>query len=110
MVIAANFVTTDVADFPLLVQMVDSELQAAAGASGADLIFTDADGITRLDHVIESWNGATGALSAWVSVPLLSSAIDTQLFLYYGNASADDYQDPEAVFGTDADLAFLGSP
>ena len=104
----AGLVAADVADFALLVQLVDADLQTSATASGADLVFTDADGTTRLDHVIETWDSATGTITAWVSVPLLSSTTDTRLFLYYGNAGASDAQDSEAVFGPNADLAFLG--
>ena len=106
----ADRVAADVTDFPLLVQITDPDLQASAAPTGADLVFTDSDGITRLDHVLESWDSATGSLSAWVSVPTLSSTIDTQLFIYYGNPSADNQEDAEGVFGPEADLSFLGVP
>ncbi|MGI9607701.1 MAG: signal peptidase I [Acidimicrobiales bacterium] len=107
-VIDSSLISADVADFALSVQVVDSQIQATALASGADLVFTASNGLTRLDHAIESWSSGTGTLSAWVSIPTLSAASDTQLFLYYGNPTADDQQDPEAVFGADADLTFLG--
>ncbi len=106
----ADLVDADATDFAVLVDVVDADLQTSATVSGADLVFTDADGTTRLDHAIEAWDRATGSLTAWVSVPVLSSTADTRLFLYYGNAGATDAQDPEAVFGPDADLAFLGGP
>lgn len=105
----ADLVSFDATDFPLLVEVIDVELQAGALASGTDIVFTDADGTTRLDHVIEAWDASTGTLSAWVKVPLLSSTTDTQLFAYYSNPSAEDQQDPEGVFGATADLAFLGA-
>lgn len=107
--IDADLVSADATDFTLLVEVIDPELQVGATASGNDLVFTDADGTTRLDHVVESWDDATGTLSAWVNVPLLSSTSDTELFVYYGNPSAVDQQDPEAVFGPNADLTFLGA-
>ncbi len=105
----ADQVPADLTDFPLLVQFTDPELQAGASPDGADLVFTAADGTTRLDHVIETYNSASGSLSAWVSVPSLSSIGDTNLYLYYANPSAVDQQDPVAVFGPDADLALLGT-
>lgn len=108
-VVDADLVSADATDFTLLVEVVDPELQAATTVSGHDLVFTAADGTTRLDHVVEAWDSATGTLSAWVKVPVLSSTNDTQLFLYYGNAGADDQQDPVAVFGPNADLTFLGA-
>ena len=107
-VVDADLVSADATDFTLLVEVTDPELQASATTSGNDVVFTASDGTTRLDHVIESWNSATGTLSAWVKVPLLSSTTDTELFVYYGNPAADDQQDPVAVFGPNADLTFLG--
>ena len=73
-------------------------------------MFTEADGTTRLDHVIESYDPLTGALTAWVRVPLLSSTVDTELFIYYSNPSAVDQQDPADVFGRDTDVQILGVP
>ncbi len=108
-VVDADLVSVDATDFQLLVEVIDPQLQTTATASGNDLVFTDADGTTRLDHVIESWDNATGTITAWVHVPLLSSTVDTELFLYYGNAAALDQQDPRAVFGPLADLTFLGA-
>lgn len=107
-VVDADLVSADATDFTLLVEVTDPELQTGLTASASDLVFTAADGTTRLDHVVESWDNGTGTLSAWVKIPLLSSTADTELFAYYGNTSARDQQDPEAVFGPNADLTFLG--
>lgn len=102
-----DLVPADVADFALLVQVVDTELQAKAQSSGADLVFTAADGVTRLDHVVESYDGSTGTLAAWVRLPKLDSAVPTALFMYYGAPAAFDQQDPVGVFGEDGDLTLL---
>ncbi len=96
-----------VTDHPVLVQVVDADLQAKALASGDDIVFTAADGVTRLDHHVEAYDSASGTLSAWVAVPSLDPTSNTELFVYYGNATAADQQDPAAVFGPDADLALL---
>ncbi len=103
-------VSTDLFDFALMVQVTDARLQAIAQPCACDLVFTGADGTTRLDHVVEAYDPGTGTLTAWVSVPVLSGSEDTQLFLYYGNPTAVDQQDPSAVFGSDADLQILGAP
>ena len=89
----------DLTDFPLLVSLTDAAIAASAQADGRDLVFTSEDGSTRLDHEVESWDGATGELVAWVRVPLLSASLDTRIFLYHGNAGATDQQDPGGVFG-----------
>ncbi len=102
--IPGSQVSGPLADQPVLVQLVDADLQAKALASGDDIVFTASDGVTRLDHYVESYDGATGALSAWVAVPSLDPTAVTELFVYYGNAAATDQQDPAAVFGPDADL------
>ncbi len=108
--VESDLVPTDVFDFALLVQITEPRFQAAAQACACDLVFTGADGTTRLDHLIETYDSGTGALTAWVSIPVLSSSEDTKLFVYYGNPTATDQQDPAAVFGPDADLQQKGSP
>lgn len=78
------------ADFPVLLSTVDSDLKTKARADGKDLLFADSDGITPLDHEIEQWDPSTGTLVAWVRLTALSSGIGPgpHLHLYYGNPSA----------------------
>jgi MSHA biogenesis protein MshQ len=101
--------STDLVDVAVPIQFADDEIAASARADGLDLVFTVADGVTRLDHVLEDYDPTTGAVTAWVSVPTLSASEPTGLFVYYANASANDQQDPEAVFGEAADLALVGT-
>ncbi len=96
-------------DFPLLVQLADADLGLNAQPDGDDLIFVAADGVTRLDHQIESWNSGTGILSAWVRIPVIDSNTDTQLFVYLANPTAADQSDPIGVWGPDADLVLIGN-
>ncbi|MCP3854940.1 MAG: signal peptidase I [Actinomycetia bacterium] len=104
----ADLVAGALTDYPLLVQLSDVNLAAAAQADGDDLVFVGADGVTRLDHELESWNSVTGALTAWVRLPTLDDVVDTELFLYLGNGTAGDQQDPTGVWGPDADLVLNG--
>jgi hypothetical protein len=74
----------DLANFPVLVSLDDS--QVAAGitqADGGDITFTAADAVTPLAHELEAFEG--GRLVAWVKIPVLSATVDTKLYLYYGN-------------------------
>lgn len=103
-----TLVAGNLTDYPLLVQVADATLGASAQADGDDLVFTAADGVTRLDHDIESWNAATGTLTAWVRLPTLSATADTELFLYSGNAGAANQEDPVGVWGPESDLVFTG--
>ncbi|HTY53071.1 MAG TPA: DUF2341 domain-containing protein [Methanomicrobiales archaeon] len=87
-------VVSDQKDFPVLISLsADPDLAARLQSSGNDLIFTLADGTTKIPLKIESYSPATGALTAWVKVPYLSSGSDTQLFMYYQNPSAQNQQD-----------------
>jgi hypothetical protein len=88
-----------VTDFPVLVVLSsDADLQASAQANGNDIVFTASDGTTKLSHEIERYDGATGELIAWVKVPSLSSTADTDIYMYYGNATAGNQQNPTDVW------------
>ena len=95
-------------DVEILVDVVDGRLSTATQACGCDLVFTAADGTTRLDHVVETFDRDSGALTAWVSVPTVPASGDVDLFLYFSNPTAVDQQDAVGVFGPDADLRLLG--
>ncbi len=85
--------------FPVLVKLgSDSGLQAHAQADGDDILFTSPDGVTKIPHEIETYTSGTGALTAWVKVPTVSSATDSFFYMYYGNPAATSQQDPTNVW------------
>jgi hypothetical protein len=84
-------------NFPLLIQITDTDLKLKAQSDGKDIAFTDKNGI-QLNHEIEKYNSTTGELTAWVKIPTLSSTQDTTLYLYYGNPNADNQQNIEATW------------
>jgi len=84
---------SDLVNFPVLLSVTLPPAHVT-NAQGFDILFRAEDAATcggaspcRLDHEIESFNSATGALVAWVRVPVLQTASDTVLFVYYGDAS-----------------------
>ena len=85
-------------NFPVLINLTNASLQASAQSSGNDLLFTSDDGTTKLAHEIESYTNSNGALVAWVNVPLLSSTVDTTLYLYYGNSGSANQQNAAGVW------------
>jgi MSHA biogenesis protein MshQ len=91
-------------NFPMLFSVTDANLKTVgSGGSvgrtdGTDILFTAADGVTKLNHEIELYNGATGQLIAWVNIPALSGVADTLLYVYYGNGSAGDQQNKSGVW------------
>jgi hypothetical protein len=91
-------------DFPLLFSVTDANLRytanggSAGKVDGSDILFTAADGVSKLHHEVEFYDPVTGALTAWVRVPSLSSTVDTRLYVYYGNASAASQQNGAGVW------------
>ena len=88
-----------VTDFPVLVRIpANADLRDKALPTGTDILFTDLTSTVKYDHEIESYNGATGELIAWVKLPSVSSSANTQFYMYYGNASAAPQQSPAGVW------------
>ena len=87
-------------NFPVLINLTSSSLSQYAQTGGNDLLFTAGDGTNKLAHEIESYTSASGALVAWVNVPLLSSTADTNIYLYYGNPAAASQQNAGGVWDT----------
>lgn len=89
---------SDQINFPILVDLTDSNLQANAQADGDDILFTSGDGTTKLDHEIELYTSATGRLTAWVEIPTLYAEQDTTIYVYYGNSGASSQQNATGVW------------
>ena len=88
-------------DFPVLISLTsDAGLAAYAQDNGNDIVFTASNGVTKLDHEIEQFDGNTGKLVAWVRVPSVSSLSDTVIYLYYGNPSIGSQQNPAGVWNS----------
>ncbi len=86
-------VGADETNYPVLVNLAsDAQLSASAQADGDDILFTSSDETTKLDHEIELYTTATGALIAWVEVDSLSSLANTVIYMYYGNAGCSSQQ------------------
>jgi hypothetical protein len=96
--IDSSKVTGNLTDYPMLISIVDSDLREKAQASGNDIIFTERDGKSKLDHEIESWDITTGELIVWMRIPYLSSVEDTLIYMHYGNSDSDNLQNPEGVW------------
>jgi len=92
-----NKVTGSLTNFPLLIDIVDSDLAAKAQQDGDDIVFTDSNNV-KLAHEIELYDNTTGHLIAWVNVPYLSNAEDTTLYIYYGNSAAENQQNASGVW------------
>jgi len=92
-------VAEDQTDFPILIDIVDSDLAGKAQPDGDDIVFVDEDTV-KLSHEIEFYDSATGHLTAWVCLPYVSSSTFTTFHMYYDNSAAPNQEDPAAVWDT----------
>ncbi|MFX1438919.1 MAG: LamG-like jellyroll fold domain-containing protein [Promethearchaeota archaeon] len=99
-------VAEDLVNFPVLVDMYDTDLRTDVRSDGRDIAF--AIGEVTLAHEIElfdqTFNSTHAHLAAWVKVPLLSGSSDTAISMYYGNPLAPIVYDSGPVW----DSGYLG--
>ena len=93
----------DLTNFPYLVKITDSAnpIFSIPQTDGDDILFTAADGTTKLNHEIEKYNPATYELYIWVQVPTISGTLNTDIYMYYGNGSATSQQSVAATWDND---------
>ncbi len=95
--------TGNLSDFPFLIKITDTlpananELFGVAQSLGEDILFTDSDGTTKLPHEIMSYNG-TDDLTAWVRIPVFKAGSPTEIYIYYGNPTATNQEQPQEVW------------
>ncbi len=91
-------VSASLTNFPALVNLsFDLDLANDAQSDGDDILFTSANG-TKLNHEVEKYDGSNGQLVAWINIPALSSTTDTDIYMYYGNASASNQENITATW------------
>jgi hypothetical protein len=83
-------VVSDLSDFPVLIDIIDTDLKNSVLSNGNDIVFT-IDG-SPVAHEIElydhDYSGTEAHLIAWVKVPSLSSSTDTVITMHYGCLAA----------------------
>jgi hypothetical protein len=97
--LVSNASGTTLTNFPVLISLAsDTNLSSFASSTGNDILFTSADGVTKLSHEVESYSSSTGQLVAWVNIPSLTPATNTIVYMYFGNSTATSSQ--QNVTGT----------
>lgn len=86
--------SNDLTNFPVLIKIAsDNDLRTLVNSgyvensSGFDIIFTSDDGITPLNFQFEKYTASNGEYTAWVKVPVLSTTMNTYIYMYYGNST-----------------------
>ncbi len=102
----SKVVNSDLTDFPVLVDLTDSNLASSAQADGDDILFTSGDGTTKLSHEIELYTNSTGRITAWVKIPTLYAERDTTIYMYYGNGAASSQQNVTGVWDSNFELVW----
>ncbi len=90
-------VDSTLTDFPVLVKLDNTNFDFDnAEPDGSDIQFTSNDGTTLLKF--ERERHVSGDAEYWVKIPSISSSVDTDFFIYYGNSSALDGEDETNVW------------
>ncbi|MFW9849402.1 MAG: hypothetical protein ACFFF4_09685, partial [Candidatus Thorarchaeota archaeon] len=88
--IQSSQVVADQTDFPVLIDIYDTDLKTDVQSDGDDIVFRLGD--DALDFEIESFDQSYSPteahLTAWVKIPYLSSTVDTVITMTYGNPNA----------------------
>jgi hypothetical protein len=90
----------DLADFPVLVRIDSGRFDLTdIDPGGDDLRFVDDDGVTQLDHEVESWADGVGG-DIWVRVPIIEGGVDTDhIWAYHDNPGAPAVENAAGVWG-----------
>ncbi|MBK9673530.1 MAG: DUF2341 domain-containing protein [Bacteroidetes bacterium] len=85
--------TTNSSGFPVLVKITDPDLRSVnnggrvRSANGYDIVFTAGDKNTLIPFQVEEYDATTGEYVAWVKLPVLSATVNTDFYMFFGNAS-----------------------
>lgn len=95
-------VATTLSDFPVMVDIYDSDLKTDAQKDGDDIAFMQ-NGV-QLNHEIEYYdhyyNSTHAHLIAWVRIPTLSGSSDTTIEMHYGDSDVGNLQNAEGVWNS----------
>jgi len=99
-------VSSTQANFPVLISGTYPTLKtignggSVANANGYDILFFEDPGLTtRLNWETERYVAATGEVIYWIKLPVLSSTVDTNIYMTYGNpAITTDQSTPTQVW------------
>ncbi len=88
--IHSSQVTAVLNDFPVMIDIFDSDLRTDAQPDGSDIMFTvDGNPVYHEIELFEYENSTHAHLVAWVNVPALSSSVDTVIRMHYCGSSVD---------------------
>jgi len=94
----SDYVPSTLYAFPVCINISsDTDLRDETQNDGGDIAFFDASD-NQLAHEIELFDSGTGQLVAWVNVTELNGTADTTIYMYYGNATIANQQNPAGTW------------
>ena len=95
-------VTGALSNFPALIDITDNDLRIHVQQSnGNDIAFVNSLHTIQYDHQIELYESSTGHLVSWVRLPTLTNETQLTFYVYYGNATCENQQNPAGVWDSD---------
>jgi hypothetical protein len=100
--IQASEVDSTLTDFPVYVDLSDlpAGFHSTVKSDGGDIRVTQSDGTTEVPREVVFYNSATDTGELHFKANSLSSTTNTTFYIYYGNASANDYA-TNATYGAE---------
>ncbi len=89
--IDSSLTASDLTDFTLLLTEANmsANFWANVNADGSDIYVTLADGVTKLNRELVSFDGVGQTMELHIKVPTISSTVDTDLYLYFGSSTTE---------------------
>jgi hypothetical protein len=96
-------VASDLQNFPVLVDIWDEDLHLDVQPDGDDIAFLYNEQVIphEIDNFDKQGNGTHAHLSAWVTVPQVSSSQDTTIVMVYGDDDLGSQENVEGVWDSD---------
>src|SRR3990167_5847765 len=102
----ADIDTADLTNYPLYVNITSLDVGTVTQADCDDIVFTNYQNTTKFSHEIENCDGTANWIEAWVRVPTVYNANNTQFFMYYDNAGASDQQNQYGTWRTEYNAVY----
>ena len=98
--IDADEVDADLTDFPVYVDLstLPSGFHNHVTSDGGDIRVTTGNGFAEVPRELVVYDSGSDTGELYFKAPELSASVDTEFYIYYGNAAADDYA-VDATYG-----------
>lgn len=98
-----SLVSGDLTSFPVYINLtlLPASFWTSVQNGGGDIRITTSDGLTEIAREIVTCNTATRAGEVHALVPSVSTTVDTDIYIYFGNSTASDYA-ANATYGSQA--------